>query len=105
VAIMCGADAKPHLTYLLALKHGADAGEQAGARVVDLAYVNDKSGNTLLHDVAWNGNAEACEMLLASKAFGNDEGLVSLEAHNKQGQTAMQCAPAPAHAKRPRAAS
>jgi len=46
----------------------------------------------VLHDVAWNGNAPACEMLLKSKAFGNEEGMVHLETHNNQGQTAMHVA-------------
>lgn len=66
----------------------------AGKRIVDLAAVNPKTGNTLLHEAAWCGNAKAMGLLLKAMEshFSEAEFKIFLEQSNKQGQAAMHVA-------------
>lgn len=81
IAMQMGEDCLEHVNYLLSLK------DTKGGPAVNLQLANFKTGNTLLHDAAWIGNTEACEALLKTGGFKD-----LIEAHNKQGQTAMHVA-------------
>jgi ankyrin repeat protein len=63
--------------------------DSTGSRVLNLAATRQQNGNhqgnTLLHDVAWAGNAGCMKLLLQTNAF-------NLEAVNTAGQTALHFA-------------